>query len=70
MYNSLLPLKNSSDKMSDSEKRKILGTRLDYNSQVTFLADNFDNLKNVLSKDNYKATLREIGKVEQERLKY
>jgi len=70
IYNSLLTLKNSSDKMSDSEKRKILGTRLDYNSQVTFLADNFDNLKNLLSKDNYKVTLREIENVGQERFKY
>ena len=70
MYNSLLTLKIFSGRMSDSEKRKILGTRLDYNSQVTFLTDNFDNLKNLLSKDNYKATLTEIENVGQERFKY
>jgi len=70
MYHSLLASKNSSDQMSGFEKRKILGTRLDYNSQVTFLADNFDSLKGMLDKDNYKTTLREIEKVGQDRFKY
>jgi hypothetical protein len=62
-YNSLLKLRDSKNKITETEKRIILRTRLDYNSQATFLADNFDQLKELLTKSNYKRTLREIENV-------
>ena len=70
MYNSLLTLNASSEKLSDSERKKILGTRLDYNSQTIFLTRNFERLQVLLNKDNFKRTLREIDAIGDERFKY
>ena len=67
MYNSLLTLRDYKNKLTETEKRRILGTRLDFNSQAAFLAKNFDRLRTLLDKDNYKETLRDIGNVGQER---
>ena len=70
MYHSLLTIKKSADRLNGSEKRKILGTRLDYDSQAKFLADNSDQLRTLLDKDNYKTTLIEIQNLGQERHNY
>jgi len=69
MYNSLLTLIKSPDNLSQSEKRKILGTRLDYHAQATFLLDNMEKLKNILDKKHYEDTLRQINNLGQERFK-
>jgi hypothetical protein len=69
-YNSFFKLRDSKNKITETEKRKILRTRLDYNSQATFLTDNFDQLKELLTKGNYKRTLREIENVGQEKSNY
>jgi hypothetical protein len=66
MYNSLLTLRDYKNKLTETEKRRILGTRLDFSSQAAFLANNFDRLRTLLDKDNYKETLRDIGNVRQE----
>ncbi len=58
-YNSLLTLKNSKN-INESERRKILGTRLDFKDQARFLADHFDKLREILNKDNYRTTLKDI----------
>ena len=34
MYNSLLTLRDYQNKLTETEKRRILGTRLDFNSQI------------------------------------
>ncbi len=68
-YNSLLTLKRQS-KLNEIEKRKILGTRLDYYAQVKFLSDNSETLKILLDKENYQKTLKEIENIGQERNSY
>jgi hypothetical protein len=66
MFNSLLQLGTKKD-VSESEKRKILGTRLDYVGQRNFLLDNSEQLKALLEKKNYKDTLKRIDTLGQER---
>lgn len=66
MFNSLLQLGTKKD-VSESEKRKILGTRLDYVGQRNFLLDNSEQLKVLLEKKNYKDTLKRIDTSGQER---
>jgi hypothetical protein len=70
MYHSLLMLRNYKTKLSQSEKRKILGTRLDCNSQTKFLMDNISELRILLDVKSYKTTLKEIENVGQERSSY
>jgi len=67
LFYSHLTLLTSSTKISDLEKRKILGTRLDYKAQMTFLAANSKRLKDLLDKSNLKDTLKAIDTLAQER---
>jgi hypothetical protein len=69
-YNSLLTVRKSKTKLTGTEKRQILGTRLDYNSQTKFLIDSTDALQILLNKDNYKTTLKDIEDIGQERNNY
>jgi hypothetical protein len=66
MFNSFLKL-GTNKNLSKSERKKILGTRLDYTGQANFLLDNADRLKNLLDKKNFKETLKQIDTQGQER---
>jgi hypothetical protein len=66
MFNSLLQLETNKE-VNESEKRKILGTRLDYVGQRNFLLDKSEQLKILLGKKNYKGTLKRIDTLGQER---
>jgi hypothetical protein len=66
MLNSLLQLETYKN-VSESAKKKILGTRLDYVGQRNFLLDNSERLKDLLDKKNYKDTLKRIDTIGQER---
>ena len=67
LYNSLLTLKTANDNLSKLDRRRIIGTRLDYESQSKFLLNQFDLLKALLDRNNYKTTLRDIHTLGQER---
>jgi hypothetical protein len=60
IFNSFFILPNSTSGFSETEKRKILRTRLDYNSHRTFLIEYSEKLKNILDKNNYYDTLKRI----------
>jgi hypothetical protein len=62
-YDSLLTLEKSPSTLPESEKRKILGTRLDFHDQCKFLVDNSDWIRMALNRHNYGTTLIEIEKV-------
>ncbi len=66
MFNSLLDLE-SKKMLSELERKEILGTRLDYVRQASFLLVNADRLKDLLDKKNYKDTLKRIDILGQER---
>ncbi len=66
MLNSLLQLETNKN-VIESEKKKILGTRLDYAGQRNFLLDNSERIKDLLDKKNYKDTLKKIDTIGQER---
>jgi len=66
MFNLLLRLENNSG-LSESDRKEILGTRLDYIGQRDFLLKNAGQLKNLLDKTNYKDTLKRIDALERER---
>ena len=66
IFNSFLQL-GTNKKLSELERKKILGTRLDYAGQANFLFDNSDRLKDLLDKKNYKDTLKRIDALGQER---
>jgi hypothetical protein len=66
MFNSFLQLETTKN-LSELERKKILGTRLDYAGQASFLLDNADRLKELLDKKNYKETLKRINALGQER---
>jgi hypothetical protein len=67
MFNSLLRLRQLDNNVSLQERRKILGTRIDYAGQRDFLMDNQATLIELLNKDNYERTLKEIDALGQER---
>ncbi len=67
MFNSLLRLRQLDNNVSLQERRKILGTRIDYAGQRDFLTDNQATLIELLNKDNYERTLKEIDALGQER---
>jgi hypothetical protein len=67
MFNSLLRLRQLDNNVSLQERRKILGTRIDYVGQRDFLTDNQATLIELLNKDNYERTLKEIDALGQER---
>jgi hypothetical protein len=66
LFNSFLQLETNKN-LSDLEKKKILGTRLDYVGQGNFLLNNVHRLKKLLDKKNYKETLKRIDALGQER---
>lgn len=66
IFNWFLQL-GTNKKLSELERKKILGTRLDYAGQANFLLDNADRLKGLLDKKNYKDTLKFIDALGQER---
>lgn len=69
MFNSSLQLQTTK-KLSELERKRILGTRLDYAWQASFLLDNADRLKDLLDKKNYKDTLKRIDTLGQERFEF
>jgi hypothetical protein len=69
MFNSFLQF-DANKKLSELERKKVLGTRLDYAGQADFLLDNADRLKNLLDKKNYKDTLKRIDALGQERFRF
>jgi hypothetical protein len=62
MYKSLLTLEKSPN-LSKREARKIIGTRLDFESQCKFLLENIGWLHVVLNEINYQGTLQKIDTV-------
>ena len=62
MFNSLLLLEADKN-LSESEKRKILGRRLDFEGQSNFLIDNSEKIKMLLNKENYKDTFDRINEI-------
>ena len=68
MFNSLLRLQQSDNNISQQEKRKILGTRIDYSGQRNFLVDNQASLTELLNKENYERTLKRIDALGQEKI--
>ncbi|MBX2956289.1 MAG: hypothetical protein KF846_09040 [Cyclobacteriaceae bacterium] len=69
MFNSFLQL-GTNNKLSELERKIILGTRLDYAGQANFLLANADRLKYLLDNKNYKDTLKRIDALGQERLRF
>jgi hypothetical protein len=67
MFNSLLRLRQLDNNVSLQERRKILGTRIDYAGQRDFLMDNQATLIELLNKNNYERTLKKIDALGQER---
>lgn len=67
MFNSLIRLEQLDNNASQQEKRKILGTRIDYAAQRDFLVDNQSTLAELLNKNNYERTLERIDALGQER---
>lgn len=69
MFNSFLQL-GTNKKLSELERKIIIGTRLDYAGQVNFLLDNAEQLKDLLDKKNYKDALKRIDALGQERFRF
>jgi hypothetical protein len=67
LYYSLLRLQELNNNVCIQERRKILGTRIDYAGQRDFLVNNQATLIELLSKDNYEQTLKKIDALGQER---
>ena len=66
MFNSFLRLETNKN-LNESKRKIILGTRLDYVGQRDFLLGNSDQLQRLLSKKNYKDTLKRIDILGQEK---
>ncbi len=67
MFSSLLRLEQLDKNANQQEKRKILGTRIDYSGQRDFIVDNQAVLTELLNKENYERTLKRIDGLGQER---
>lgn len=59
LFNSLLQLETTK-KLSEREGKEILGARLDYAGQASFLLVNAVRLRGLLGKKNYQDTLKRI----------
>ena len=66
LFYSYLTLSTMTTKISEIEKRQILGTRLGYEAQAVFLTDNSKRLKDLLDKSNFKVTLKNIDTLAKE----
>jgi hypothetical protein len=66
ILNSFLKLEKEKS-IDESERRKILGTRLDYMEQSNFLLNNSARLKDLFNSQNFKDTLKRIDSLGQER---
>ena len=67
LLSSFIRLQQLDKNKSQLERRKILGTVLDYPGQRDFLLDNHATLADMLSKENYGQTLKEILAIGRER---
>ena len=67
MFSSLIRLQQLDNNVNQQEKRKILGTRIDYSGQRDFLLDSQSVLAELLNKENYERTLKRIDILGQER---
>ena len=67
LFNSFIRLCQLDSDMSQLERRKILGTILDYSGQRDFLVANHATLAELLSEENYRQTLKRIEAIGRER---
>ena len=67
LFNSFVHLQQLDGDSSQLERRKILGTMLDYSGQRDFLVANHATLADLLSEENYRQTLKRIEAIGRER---
>ncbi len=60
-FNAVIRLNSAPSNLNESEKRKIIGQRLDYLSQAEFLIKSYNEIKRMLTQDNYEKTLNDIN---------
>ncbi|WP_161887730.1 hypothetical protein [Pontibacter russatus] len=58
---------NANPTIKGSEKRKILGKRLDFTDQARLLLDDYDQIKTLLDNNNFRNTLNQIDSLGRER---
>lgn len=67
LFYSLVKLQNSKNFIGGLERRKILGSRIDFEDQKSFLVDNIEIVQNLLDRNNYRKTILQIDELGQER---